>query len=65
MESRGGLLALKENQLKKFRLRVVGLLLHFWSGEVFRKIGDCCGDFVKVDEDTRRFSQLQWAIILV
>ena len=28
---------------KSVWVRVVGLPLHFWSQEVFRKIGDCCG----------------------
>ena len=42
-------------------VRVVGLPLHLWSREVFKSIGDCCGGFVAVDEDTTLFSQLQWA----
>ncbi|RVW56016.1 LINE-1 reverse transcriptase-like [Vitis vinifera] len=46
-------------------VRVVGLPLHLWSREVFKSIGDCCGGFVAVDEDTTLFSQLQWARILV
>ena len=46
-------------------MRVVGLPLHFWSREVFRKIGDCCGGFVAVDEDTTTFKELQWAKLLV
>ena len=29
-----------------------------WSGEVFKKISDCYGGFVEVDEETKRFSQL-------
>ncbi|RVW62359.1 hypothetical protein CK203_062888 [Vitis vinifera] len=28
---------------KEVWVRVVGLPLHCWSGEVFKKIGDCCG----------------------
>ena len=46
-------------------MRVVGLPLHCWSGELFKRIGDCCGGFVEVDEETKNFSQLQWAGILV
>ena len=44
---------------KEVWVRVVGLLPHCWSGEVFKKFGDCCGGFVEVDEETKRFSQLQ------
>ncbi|KAJ9671312.1 hypothetical protein PVL29_025146 [Vitis rotundifolia] len=46
-------------------VRVVRLPLHFWSLEVFKRIGDGCGGFVAVDEDTRSLSELQWARILV
>ena len=46
-------------------MRVVGLSLHFWSQEVFRKIGDYCGGFIIVDEDTANFKELQWARLLV
>ncbi|RVW65101.1 hypothetical protein CK203_034942 [Vitis vinifera] len=31
----------------------------------FRKIEDCCGGFVAVDEDTANFKELQWARLLV
>ena len=33
-------------------MRVLGLLLHLWSREVFIKVGDYCGDFVTVDKGT-------------
>ena len=46
-------------------VRVVGLLLHFWSLEVFKRIGDGCGGFIVVDEETKSMSELQWARILV
>ena len=32
-------------------VRVVGLPLHLWSREVFKRIGDGCGGFVIVNED--------------
>ena len=32
---------------------------------VFRKIGECCGRFVAVDEDTTAFKELQWARLLL
>ena len=50
---------------KSVWVRVVGLPLHFWNQEVFRKIEDCCGGFVAVDEDTANFKELQWARLLV
>ena len=55
----------KESHAKEVWVRVVGLPLHLWSREVFKRIGDCCGGFVAVDEETALFSQLQWARILV
>ena len=44
---------------------VVGLPLHLWSHEVFKRIDDGCGGFVAVDEDTDSLTKLQWAQILV
>ena len=32
---------------------------------VFRKIGECCGRFVAVDEDTTAFKELKWARLLL
>ena len=49
----------KESHAKEVWVRVVGLPLHLWSREVFKRIGDCCGGFVAVDEETALFSQLQ------
>ncbi|RVW73524.1 hypothetical protein CK203_060047 [Vitis vinifera] len=46
-------------------VRVVGLPLHLWSHEVFKRIDDGCGGFVAVDEDTDSLTELQWAQILV
>ena len=46
-------------------MRVVGLPLHLWSCEVFKRIDDGCGGFVVVDEDTDSLIELQWAQILV
>ena len=53
------------SQAKEVWVRVVGLPLHCWSGELFKRIGDCYGGFVEVDEETKNHSQLQWARILV
>ena len=50
---------------KSVWVRVVGLPVHFWSQEAFRKIGDCCRGFVAVDENTANFKELQWGKLLV
>ena len=52
-------------QVKEVWVRVMGLPLHLWSREVFKKIGDCCGGFVAVDESTGALKELQWAKISV
>ncbi|RVX00654.1 hypothetical protein CK203_030281 [Vitis vinifera] len=39
--------------------------LHLESREVFKKIWECCGGFVVVDEDTVAFKELQWTRLLV
>ena len=46
-------------------MRVVGLPLHLWSHEVFKKIGDGCGGFITMDEATIVMVEVQWARILV
>ena len=38
--------------IKEAWVRVVGLSLHMWSKEVFKKIAHGCGGFIVVDEDT-------------
>ena len=43
---------------KEAWVRVVGLPLHMWSREGFKKIGDGCGGFIAVDEDTTFFMEL-------
>ena len=44
---------------------MVGLPLHLWKTKVFRKIGDYCGAFVTIDEDTLRRRELQWERMLI
>ena len=39
-------------------VRVVRLPLHLWSHEVLKRIGDECGGFVAVDEDTDYLTKL-------
>ena len=45
--------------IKEAWVRVVGLPLHMWSREVFKKIGNGCRAFIAVDEDTAFFTKLQ------
>lgn len=56
---------LKGGFAKEVSVRVLGLPLHLWSRELLKKIGDCCGGFIVVDEDTTFLSHLQWVRILV
>ena len=46
-------------------IRVVGLPLHLWTGEILKKVGDSCGGFVALDEETALKTDLHWARILV
>ena len=41
---------------KEVWVKVVGLPLHIWSREVFKSIGERCGGFIAVDEETTFFS---------
>ena len=53
------------NSEEKAWVRVVGLPVHLWSRKVMEKIGDACGGFLAVDEDTDKLDELGWARILV
>ena len=55
----------KESHANEAWVRVVGLPLHLWSREVFKKFGDGCEGFISEDEDTTCMTELQWARILV
>ncbi|RVW42531.1 hypothetical protein CK203_106638 [Vitis vinifera] len=46
-------------------VRIVGLPISLWSPEILRRVGDACGGFITVDENTRSMRDLQWARILV
>ena len=50
---------------KEAWIRVVGLPLHLWNGEILKKVGDSCGGFVAMDEGTATKTDLFWARILV
>ena len=36
-----------------------------WCWKILKKIGDACGGFMAVDEDTMMLSELSWARILM
>ena len=46
-------------------VRILGLPLHFWGRNLFKRFGDSCGRFVVVDENTTECRNLQWARVLV
>ena len=47
-----------ESHVKEVWVRVVGLPLHLWSREVFKRIGESYGGFIVVDEENTFLSQL-------
>ena len=53
------------NSEDKAWVRVVGLPVHLWSRKIMEKIGDACGGFLAIDEDTDKLGELGWARILV
>ena len=55
----------KEGQETEIWIRVVDLPLHLWTGEILKKVGDSCGGFVALDEETTYKKDLQWARIQV
>ena len=42
--------ATKESLSTKIWIRVVSLLVHLWTHEVLKSLGDECGGFVAIDE---------------
>ena len=44
---------------------ILGLPLHLWGRNLFKRFGDFCGRFVAVDENTVERRNLQWARVLV
>ena len=54
-----------KNLRKEAWVRVIGLPLHLWTRETLKQIGDGCGVFLKVDEETGLRSEISWARILV
>lgn len=46
-------------------IRALGLPLHLWGNLVFQEIGRRCGGFIKIDDATKKRTDLRWARILV
>ena len=46
------------NSEEKAWVRVVGLPVNLWSRKILEKIGDVCGGFLAVDEDTEMLTKL-------
>ena len=55
----------RKGQETEIWIRVVGLPLHLWTGEILKKVGDSYGGFVALDEESTFKKDLQWARILV
>ena len=46
-------------------LRVVGLPLHLWTGEILERIEDSCGGLIALDKEMVLKTELRWAHFLV
>ena len=55
----------EEEERKEVWVRIVGLPISLWSPEILKRVGDECGGFITVDEQTKSMGELQWARILV
>lgn len=50
---------------KEVWVRIVSLPLYLWCWEVLKRLGDCCGGFLVVDEDVAHLRNLEWISVLV
>ena len=55
----------RKDSIKEVWIRVVGLPLHLWKPEILRKLGEACGGFVAVDENTEKKMEARWARLLI
>uniref|UniRef100_F6H572 CTLH domain-containing protein n=1 Tax=Vitis vinifera TaxID=29760 RepID=F6H572_VITVI len=46
-------------------VRIVGLPVSLWDRDILRRVGEECGGFLAVDNQTEKLEELQWASILV
>ena len=54
----------RKETMKEAWLRVVGLPLHLWTNEIFKRIGDSCGGFLAMDKETVLKTTMIWERIL-
>lgn len=50
---------------ENFWVKVFGIPLHAWTLDSFKNIGDRCGGFIGIDEDTKNRTHLYWARICI
>ena len=55
----------RKDSIQEVWIRVVGLPLHLWKPEILRKLGDACGGFVALDENTKKKMEVRWARLLI
>ncbi|PHT70574.1 hypothetical protein T459_25678 [Capsicum annuum] len=51
--------------VKKTWIRAVGIPMHLWSKNIFKEIGEVCGEWVTTEEETELKFHMKWARILV
>ena len=55
-----------ENEVRnEVWVKIVGLPISLWSPTILRRVGEECGDFIAVDDQTKTLGEIQWARILV
>ena len=55
----------EEEERKEVWVRIVGLPISLWNPVILKRVGDECGGYIIVDEQTKTMGELQWARILV
>ena len=55
----------RKEVVKEAWIHLVGLLLHPWTKEIFKRIGDNCGGFLALGKEIALKTTLFWARILV
>ena len=53
----------EEEEGKEVWVRIVGLPISLWSPIILKRVGDECGGFITVDEQTKTMGELEWARI--
>ena len=54
----------RKDQVHEAWIRVFGLPLHLWTGEILKRVGDSCGGFVAMDKGIALRTNLLWSRIL-